>query len=122
MINKSNKSIGAQGEELACRLLLHHGYKIITTNFNTRAGEIDIICRRGHTLIFVEVKTRQSLYHGFPEQAMTPAKQRALIEAAAVFMQSYTTRVIDSIRFDCISILLSQFSYRVKHYQNCIIA
>src|SRR5437016_14058692 len=50
---------GARGERLAGRFLRSHGYKILYRNFRARGGgEIDIVCRDGDMLVFVEVKTR----------------------------------------------------------------
>jgi len=69
-----NNSFGKNGEEIACDLLTKNGYKIIDRNFSSRFGEIDIIAIKDATLIFVEVKTRQSLRFGFPEEAVTSQK------------------------------------------------
>ena len=53
--------LGEQGEELAVKLLKKKGYKIKVRNYKTRLGEIDIIAVDGNTLVFIEVKTRESL-------------------------------------------------------------
>lgn len=53
-------SAGALGEKFACQILQVKGYKILRKNWRCRAGEIDIICRDGRDLVFVEVKTRRS--------------------------------------------------------------
>jgi len=53
---------GARGEKLARRFLRSHGYKILYRNFRAcGGGEIDIVCRDGDTLVFVEVKTRSDI-------------------------------------------------------------
>ena len=58
---------GARGEKLARRHLRREGYKILYRNFRGRTGgEIDIVCRDGETLVFVEVKTRSSEDFGRP--------------------------------------------------------
>lgn len=62
--------IGQLGEELASSYLRNHRYTILTKNFRTRAGEIDIICRDGETLVFVEVKTRVGDFRGKPYEAV----------------------------------------------------
>ncbi len=53
--------LGEKGEELAVRFLKKKGYKIIKQNYKTRIGEIDIIARDGNALVFIEVKTRESI-------------------------------------------------------------
>src|SRR5690348_16600130 len=52
--------LGARGEKLACGFLRRQGYKILYRNFRARhGGEVDIVCRDGDALVFIEVKTRR---------------------------------------------------------------
>ena len=58
-------SKGAAGEVLAARFLRNRGYDILTANYRTRLGEIDIIAADKQYIAFVEVKTRNdSAYRG----------------------------------------------------------
>src|SRR5262249_49066169 len=67
---------GARGEKLARRFLRSRGYKILYRNFRAcGGGEIDIVCRDGDTLIFVEVKTRSDEDFGRPIEAVDRQKQ-----------------------------------------------
>ena len=50
------RELGAWGEERAAKYLRSKGYTILERNFRCRAGEIDIIARRGGIITFVEVK------------------------------------------------------------------
>ena len=52
-----NKS-GAFGEMAAAKFLRSKKYKILSVNYTTRFGEIDIIASNKKYLCFVEVKTR----------------------------------------------------------------
>ena len=52
-----NKS-GVWGELFTARYLRDRGYRIITSGYSCRFGEIDIVAMKGDTLCFVEVKTR----------------------------------------------------------------
>src|SRR5207302_9390196 len=62
---------GAQGEKLAARFLRTHGYKVLYRNFTARrGGEIDIVCREGDTLVFVERKTPSDDAFARPSQAV----------------------------------------------------
>lgn len=74
MLQRSNSTFGKNGENIACDLLNQNGYKIIDRNFRSRFGEIDIVAIDKDTLVFVEVKTRQSLRFGLPQEAVTPQK------------------------------------------------
>jgi putative endonuclease len=50
-----------KGEGLAREFLKKKGYKIIRQNYKTPIDEIDIIATDGDTLVFIEVKTRESI-------------------------------------------------------------
>ncbi|MCH4151692.1 MAG: YraN family protein [Sphingobium sp.] len=49
---------GRQGERIAAWWLRLKGWQIVARRVRTRAGEIDLIARRGSLVIFVEVKAR----------------------------------------------------------------
>ena len=71
---------GRRAEWLAAVLLGLKGYRILARNYVVRGGEIDLVARRGGTVIFVEVKARPRL-----DQAVTTisAGKRRRIEVAA---------------------------------------
>lgn len=99
----SNKA-GREGEDLACKLLLEKGFRIIERNFRFGKGEIDIIARDGETLVFVEVKYRQNLEYGEPEYAITPLKVRQIRRIAECYL--YMKKIEESdCRFDAVAIL-----------------
>jgi putative endonuclease len=50
-------------------------------------GEIDLIMRDGATLVFVEVRSRQSAAFGSAAASVTTAKQRKIVLAAQHFLQ-----------------------------------
>ncbi len=84
------------------RHLQRHGLKLLARNFRARGGEIDLIMQQARTLVFVEVRYRQSLKFGTPVETVTAAKQRRLIAAAAHYLQ---TRGVDQpCRFDVVGI------------------
>lgn len=78
-------SFGQEGEKKAIKFLKKKKYRIIETNFTTRSGEIDIIAEEGGVLVFVEVKSRTDNQYGHPLEAVTPAKQKKLIQVANHF-------------------------------------
>ncbi|WP_095558969.1 YraN family protein [Candidatus Endomicrobiellum trichonymphae] len=41
---------------------------ILTTNFRTNFGEIDIIAKHNDTIVFIEAKYRKSSYSGTPQE------------------------------------------------------
>ena len=97
---------GARGEKLACQFLRSHGYKILYRNFRDRTGgEIDIVCRDGDTLVFVEVKTRGSEDFGRPVEAVNRQKQLRVSKGGLAWL-----RMLDNpdivFRFDVVEVLL----------------
>jgi putative endonuclease len=70
------QDLGARGEAAAASWYEAHGYQVVQRNWRCREGEIDLILRRGRTLVFCEVKTRSSDRFGLPAEAVTPTKQR----------------------------------------------
>ena len=61
--------LGQVGEDFSAEYLEKQGYKIIDRNYKIRTAEIDIIAELDKTIIFVEVKTRSNIRHGFPVEA-----------------------------------------------------
>ena len=66
--------IGAYGECVAAAFVRRHGYKVLTRNYKTMRGEIDLVCRHGDVLVFVEVKTRAEVDFVRPAEAIDAAQ------------------------------------------------
>jgi putative endonuclease len=99
---------GARGEQLARRFLRRNGYKILYRNFKGRSGgEIDIVCRDGDTLVFVEVKTRTREDFGRPVSAVDRQKQRRISRGALNWL-----RMLDNpdilFRFDVVEVMIAE--------------
>ncbi|MGZ5243744.1 MAG: YraN family protein [Bacteroidia bacterium] len=103
MKKPNNISTGAQGEEAAANYLIRKGYTILAKNYKADRCEIDIIALDKETLVFVEVKTRKSNAYGYPEEAVTPAKQRNMVRAAEVYIEEKAWK--NEIRFDIVSLI-----------------
>ena len=80
---------GKLGEILARDYLIKHGYDILSTNFRTARGEIDIIARHKEFLVFVEVRTKTSRNFGTPEESVTPLKKQHLITVAQSYCETH---------------------------------
>ena len=93
---------GRLGEEYAARLLEREGYRILSRNFRTRYGEIDLIAQKGEILAFVEVKARTGDLFGTPSEAVGRARMERYVKAAAFY---FADREIDCVvRFDVIEV------------------
>jgi putative endonuclease len=95
---------GRSGEEQAAVWYAANGYQIIERNWRSRIGEIDLICARGNTLVFCEVKSRRSDRLGAPLEAVTRPKQIRLRRLAAEYLFLHTCGGHD-VRFDVAGIL-----------------
>jgi putative endonuclease len=61
-------------EWLAAAFLMAKGYRILARRYGGKGGEIDLIARRGQTVIFVEVKARAGM--DLAETAISAQKAR----------------------------------------------
>jgi putative endonuclease len=82
------------------------GYRILEHNFRCRYGEIDLVAEEGSDLIFVEVKTRRGVAFGRPEEAVTAAKQRKIVEVANYYLDLHAC-FERSWRVDVVAVQLS---------------
>ena len=83
--NLTPKQFGALGEQYAAAWLEEHGWTTLSRNWHTRYGELDIVMLNPeYTVVFVEVKSRRSMHYGYPQEAITPAKQHNLRNAACL--------------------------------------
>ena len=100
-INKS----GVWGEIHTARWLRRNGYKIITSNYRTRMGEVDIIASKGKYLCFVEVKARGEDAVARPMEAVDSAKQGKLIATSKLFLEKHPMKL--QPRFDVCEVWLN---------------
>lgn len=108
--------LGQQGEIMAQSFLKEKGYQILHVNWRHRRTEIDIIAMDGDTLVFVEVKTRQTLLFGEPENAVDYRKQKHLIHAANAYVLKY--RYENDARFDVVSVVIEKNSSQINHLKD----
>src|SRR5689334_1971599 len=73
-----NAARGRYGEELAARYLTAAGMALLDRNWRCREGEIDLVLRDGDALVVCEVKTRTSVEHGSPHEAINDTKLERL--------------------------------------------
>ena len=94
---------GRQAEDLAARFLEKQKLKIVMRNYRCRGGEIDLVCRDGSTLVFVEVRQRSNRGFGGAAASITAEKQRRIILAAQHYLAAQR-QTETPCRFDCVLI------------------
>ena len=77
---------GELGEQYAAKYLTGMGYEIISQNFHTPYGEIDIIASKNEYICFVEVKTRSKNSIARPAAAVNVKKQQKIIKSAMIYL------------------------------------
>ena len=107
---------GDKGEETAASYLQKINYDILERNYRSKKSEVDIICKLGETLVFVEVKLRTSDKYGKPESFVSEAKASKIMEGAEAYINENDWN--GNIRFDIISILIRSGTEEIKHFKD----
>lgn len=109
-------ALGKQGENLAAVYLSQKGYEILHRNWRNGRSEVDIIARIGNDRVFVEVKTRETDYFGYPEEAVSKAKQKQLQKAADAYIEEF--EVQGDTRFDIVAVVLNTQKQEIHHIED----
>ena len=107
MEDDGGRVTGATGEDLAARWYEGQGYEVLERNWRRRHDEVDLIVRRGATVVFVEVETRAAGRRGTGAESALPAKRRRIRRLADRWLSELTPAVGRSrveARFDVASI------------------
>ena len=99
-MSQHRRSFGIEGEELAARWYERHGYVVAERNWRCRAGELDLILRRGREVVVCEVKTRSSTRFGSGAEAVDWRKQRTIRRVTATYLAERDGAAPRGIRFD----------------------
>jgi putative endonuclease len=112
----SHNDLGKKGEELAAEYLSSLGYEILERNYRFEKSEVDIIARIGNDLVFVEVKTRTTALFGNPEEAVSAAKRKKMIQAAENYLETKQSGL--EPRFDVIAITGTTSKHEIHHIED----
>jgi putative endonuclease len=96
---------GLWAERLARWLLRAKLYRIVGERVKTRAGEVDIVARKGKTLVIVEVKARRSWDEA--AEAVSSQQWGRLLRAAEILLAREPDNTF--LRFDVIHIVPGRF-------------
>ena len=93
---------GAWGEAIAAEYLKKKHYRLISTGYRTRFGEIDLIVCNRQFLVFVEVKLRKTDQFAQAKEFVDLRKQSRLITTAKIYLSQNPTEL--QPRFDVIEV------------------
>jgi putative endonuclease len=106
-VTRRRLDLGAHGEALTADWYVRQGYEVLDRNWRCRDGELDLVLRRGRTVVFCEVKTRSSAAFGVPAEAVTPTKQLRIRRLATRWLATSPVRPAH-LRFDVAAVLAGQ--------------
>ena len=95
-------SRGEAAERIAEAHLQTAGLTLLARNFRCRGGELDLVCRDGATLVFVEVRLRGRRDFGGAAASITPRKQARIILAARHWLSQAGRLAESPCRFDVV--------------------
>ncbi len=104
---RASERRGRRAETLAAWWLRLKGYRILARRYKGLGGEIDLIARRGGTVVFVEVKARGTL--GEALNAVTQLQRERIQASAAGFLAAHPVYVNCDVRFDVIAVRAGRF-------------
>jgi putative endonuclease len=113
----SRRKIGDEGERSAISFLIRQGFAILHRNYTFNHGEIDVVARDKHELVFIEVKIRRTSRFGSPEESVTPAKQELIRRTAEGYVQEKKLENV-ACRFDVVAIKIDKGVKTFVHYKN----
>lgn len=113
----NNYRAGHFAETIALAYLRLRGYHKIATNYTTGkgtgAGEVDLILLKNKTIVFVEVKKRNTIENA--AYAIIAKQQARIRRAAEAFLSSFSQYANFDVRFDAV---LIQFPCQIEHIEN----
>ena len=98
---------GHRSEWLAAAWLMAMGYQILGFRLKTRAGEIDILARRGRVLAVVEVKRRATLEAALA--ALGPDQYDRLVAAGRSVLRQRPSLAGHVLRIDMVALAPGRF-------------
>ncbi len=102
-MSENKRAVGTDVETLAAKLVSESGARIITRNFRSRQGEIDLIFQDGEYTVFAEVKYRTGHAHGTAPEAVDVRKQRKICRVCDYYRVRYGLKENAPVRFDVIA-------------------
>ena len=101
--NDTTTARGKRAEDQAARFLEQRGLTVWHRNYRCPGGEIDLVCRDGGTLVFVEVRQRRDRRFGGAAASITTTKQERIVRAAQHFLVAQK-KTNSNCRIDCVLI------------------
>lgn len=89
-----------RGERCALRHYRLRGYRLVDANARVGRYELDLVLRRGQTLVFVEVKEKSGVAFGDPLEMIDEEKIRRVHTAAGGWLAAHPDLAGLSVTFE----------------------
>lgn len=103
---------GMNAETWAVWSLRFKGYHILARRVRTPAGEIDIVARKGRTVVFVEVKARPDIATAL--SAVSDRQRTRIARAAAAYLAQHPYLIDADVRFDVIAVTPGRIPHHLQ--------
>jgi putative endonuclease len=97
---KAAFKLGVSAEGRAALLLAAKGYREVARRWRSPVGEVDLVVRRGRTLVFVEVKARPRIDDA--AWSVLTRQKRRIVAAAEAWLAAHPEHAGYDIRFDAV--------------------
>jgi putative endonuclease len=104
--------LGLSAEGRAALLLNAKGYRELARRWKSPLGEVDLVMRRGRTIVFVEVKARARLEDA--AFAVLPRQQKRIAGAAEAWLAAHPEHAGYDIRFDAVLIAPRRLPHHIE--------
>ncbi|HET7826492.1 MAG TPA: YraN family protein [Anaeromyxobacter sp.] len=115
-VESDRRARGREAEDLAAAFLRDRGFEILDRNHAIPRGEVDLVCREGEVLCFVEVRSRGSEAQGGPEETVGRRKARRVVAAATDWALRHAA-MEHTIRFDVVAVTFADGAPRIEHFR-----
>lgn len=113
-----HNTLGKEGENAACEMLIRKGYLIRDRNWRCGKNEIDIIAEKDGRIIIVEVKTRTNDYIDDISKLITPAKIKHIVNAGKAYLKFFG--LSQELQFDIIMLHGDKTNLSIEHIEDAI--
>jgi putative endonuclease len=101
---RSSRRLGPEAERRVRRHYRLRGYRILASNAWAGGYELDVVVRRGRTVVVCEVKARTGTEHGDPLEAVGPEKARRVRQAAEAWLAGRPELSGLDVRFEAVAV------------------
>lgn len=123
-IGKNKSNIGILGEDIAVKWLDSKGFSIVTQNFKTYHGELDIVAEKDSETYFIEVKSVKVSYGTTgdikPEDNFTLSKSLKMEKAIELYLMRHPNIIGFRTVLLCVFVNQDSKKAQIKYVENPI--